>query len=71
MTVGQLIRTMKQVTRTRIPVALGSHPSASSQSLDLRLTPSPGISTSTPLPVGMKAVYLDILDRVQQSSLTA
>lgn len=68
-TIGQLIRTMNQVTKSRVPVALGSHPSAISQSLDLRLTPTAGVETTTPLPVGVKAVYLDILDRVQQQSL--
>lgn len=68
-TIGQLIRTTNQVTKTRVPVALGSHSSASSQSLDLRLTPSEGIETLTPLPVGVKAVYLDILMRLQTDSL--
>lgn len=68
-TIGQLIRTMNQVVKSRVPVALGSHPSASSQALDLRLTPSLGIETRTPLPVGVKATYLDILDRVQRTTL--
>ena len=69
-TVGQLLRTMNQVTKRRVPVALGTHPSAYAQSLDLRLAPTVPLSTVTPLPAGMKAVFLDILERVQQQSLT-
>ncbi len=69
-TVGQVIRTMNQVTKRRVPVALGSHASASAQSLDLRLTPTLALDTITPLPAGMKPVFLDILERVQRQSLT-
>jgi UDP-glucose 4-epimerase len=69
-TVGQLLRTMNQVTKRKVPVALGTHPSAYAQSLDLRLVATVPLSTTMPLPAGMKAVFLDILDRVQQSSLT-
>jgi UDP-glucose 4-epimerase len=68
-TVGQVIRTMNQVAKRRVPVALGSHPSATSQSLDLRLVPTVPATASTPLPTGMKAVFLDILRRVQTQSL--
>ncbi len=72
-TVGQLIRTMHLVTKRRVPTALGSHPSATRQVLDLRLTPTDAGSLvrlpHTPLPVGMKDVYLDILARLQQDSL--
>jgi UDP-glucose 4-epimerase len=64
---GQLIRTMQSITKRRVPVALGSHPSAKHQVLDLRLTPSPPASTQTPLPVGTKRVYDDILRRLQRS----
>lgn len=74
-TVGQLIRTMRVVTKRRIPIALGSHPSSASQALDLRLTPSGtgvlGVLPATPLPAGVKAVYLDILRRLQQARPTA
>lgn len=70
-TVGQLIRTMGLVTKHRVPVAYGMHASAAAQSLDLRLIPSAGVEASTPLPAGMKAAYLDILDRVQQRSLVS
>ncbi len=44
-TVGQLLRTMNQVTKRRVPVALGTHPSAYAQSLDLRLVPTVPLST--------------------------
>ena len=68
---GQLITLMQDVTRTRIPVAMGVHASASAQSQDLRLARSGGRSTErfirTPLPVGAKLVYLDILDRFQRA----
>ncbi len=66
-TVGQVIHMMGQVTRRRIPVAHGSHPSAGAQALDLRLTPSSGVHATTHLPEGMKAAYHDILARTQDS----
>lgn len=69
-TVGQLIRTMNQVAKRRIPVGYGTHPSSASQSPDLRLVPTVPLAHITPLPAGMKAVYLDILERMQQRSLT-
>ena len=68
-TVGQLIRTMNLVARRRVPVALGSHPSSTAQSPDLRLTPTREPQHLTPLPAGMKAVYGDILTRMHASSL--
>jgi len=64
-TVGQLIRTVQQVTKRHIPVALGSHSSARDQVLDLRLEPSMEIEQQTPLPVGVKSTFLDILCRRQ------
>ena len=66
-TIGTLIRTMNEIAKRRVPVALGQHESASRQVLDLRLTPSPGVSAVTSLPAGAKAVYLDILERMQQT----
>jgi len=69
-TVGQLIRTVQQVTKRHIPVALGSHASARDQVLDLRLEPSIEIDRQTPLPVGVKNVFLDILQRIQDRALT-
>ena len=68
-TIGQLIRTMRQVSKRRVPVALGSHASAGAQSLDLRLTPTLPAQDLTPLPAGMKAVYQDILARMQKRTL--
>ena len=70
-TVAQLIQTMTLLTKKRVPVALGSHPSSQAQALDLRMEPSVQITARTPLPVGMKAVHLDILARLQQHSVTA
>lgn len=64
-TVGQVIHTMRNVARRRIPVAYGSHPSAAAQALDLRLTPSSAVEAPTQLPEGMKAAYQDILARTQ------
>lgn len=66
-TIGQLIRTMNEIAKRKIPVALGTHPSATSQAPDLRLMPSLAPREVTPLPVGMKAVYDDILARAQQA----
>ena len=63
-TVGQLIKLVSQVTRRRVPVALGTHASARDQVLDLRLQPSIFIEDPTHLPAGVKRVYLDILTRL-------
>lgn len=67
---GYLIHLMQEISRTKIPVAYGVHASASAQSLDLRLIPS-GTNEihkyiQTPLAVGAKNVYLDILERFQR-----
>jgi UDP-glucose 4-epimerase len=70
-TVGQLIRTVGQVTKRRVPVALGNHASASGQVPDLRLIPSDPTIARTPLPAGVRRVYLDILDRLQHRPLSA
>ena len=70
-TIVQVIHMMGHVTRRRIPVAHGSHPSAGAQALDLRLTPSKGVYATTHLPEGMKAAYQDILTRVQDSQAAA
>jgi len=65
-TVAQLLQTMTSLSKKRVPVALGSHPSSRVQALDLRLEPSVPLAIGTPLPVGMKAVLLDILQQVQK-----
>lgn len=68
-TIGQLIRTMNEITKRRVPVALGTHPSAQAQALDLRLEPSSPLRQITTLPAGMKAVHDDLLERVRASAL--
>ncbi|MCF8557899.1 MAG: SDR family oxidoreductase, partial [Candidatus Nanopelagicales bacterium] len=68
-TVGQVLRTMNLVAKRRVPVALGSHPSSTAQSSDLRLEPTVPLDAVTTLPAGMKAVYLDVLERVQCTSM--
>ena len=62
---GHLIQTMQLVTKRRVPVALGSHPSSASQVLDLRLMPSLVPNEGTSLPIGTKRVYDDIHRRLQ------
>jgi UDP-glucose 4-epimerase len=67
--VGQLVRTAQDVGHRRVPIAMGSHPSAGRQAPDLRFIPSalPDSTTlpSTSLPVGMKSVFDDIRWRLQ------
>lgn len=70
-TIGQLIRTMTEITKRRVPVASGTHSSAAAQAIDLRLIPSTPLPTLTPLPAGMHAVYRDILQRTQEQSILA
>ncbi len=69
---GHVISTMQDVTRTRIPVAYGAHASASAQSRDLRLIPTDAASTRPlvrmPLVAGAKRVHLDVLERHQQDA---
>ena len=69
-TIGTLIRTMNEIAKRRVPVALGSHPSAAAQPSDLRLLPSVALPQITPLPVGMKAVHDDIAKRLRYGPLT-
>lgn len=57
--VGHLIRITQDVSHSRVPVAMGSHPSAVMQAPDLRFIPSQQTTWSaaiTPLPVGIKRV---------------
>jgi len=68
-TIGQLIRTMNEVTKRKVPVALGMHSSAAAQATDLRLVPTVAPMPLTPLPVGIKAVHIDLLSRVQLASI--
>ena len=66
---GYLIQLAQDISRTRIPLAIGAHSSSAAQARDLRLTPtaSPETSTTTTLPAGIKNVYLDILQRRQDA----
>lgn len=68
-TVGYLLQTMNHITKRHIPVAFGSHVSASAQSPDLRLQPTTPPKNHMPLPAGMMLVYQDILTRMQQSNV--
>ena len=64
---GHLINLMKHITRTTTPIAYGLHASAAHQSHDLRLSPDKDEQleslAATPLPAGVKDVYLDVLQR--------
>jgi UDP-glucose 4-epimerase len=66
---GQLVRMAQDIGHRRVPIAMGSHPSAGRQAADLRFVPSviPGAPPlpQTPLPVGMKSVFDDIHRRMQ------
>jgi len=66
-TLSHVIALMNSITRVRIPVASGLHESARVQASDLRLTPDTDRAIDrlplTPLPVGMKQVFLDIRRR--------
>lgn len=72
--IGSIIATVGDVTRLRIPIALGSHPSSKLQARDLRLIPDEDSGTRTmqrtPLPVGIKLVSLDLMARIQQPNGT-
>ena len=74
---SHVIRTMQAVTKKRAPLALGSHPSSVGQVHDLRLVPSAieatpeGIPAPTHLAAGARAVYEDILRRLQWPGLRA
>ncbi len=74
-TLGHVISLMRDITRVRIPIAAGVEASASVQSPDLRLIPDHDAVTTTlpltPLPAGMKQVYLDIAQRHAASLLPA
>lgn len=66
-TIAHLLRTAQDISRKRVPIALGSHPSARVQTLDLRFVPSDsgGLRPRTPLPVGMKCVFDGIMRQLQ------
>jgi len=64
-TIGRVVQVVRQVSKRRIPIALGTHPSAVAQAPDLRLCPSIDLQTTTPMPAGVKNVYEDILLRLR------
>ena len=70
--VARLVKIAGEVSHKRIPIAMGSHPSSRNQPLDSRFTPTliPGHQhlPTTPLPVGVKAVFDDIGRRLAQAS---
>lgn len=69
---GYLVGMMQDIAHTRIPIAYGLHESSLAQARDMRLAPDadPFLETApiTGLPAGMRAVYLDILQRHQRAS---
>lgn len=68
-TIGQLIRMMGEVSKRRVPVALGSHPSSAAQATDLRVVPSVQLPVVTTLPEGVRSVHDDLLTRLQERPL--
>ena len=72
-TLSHIIALMNSITRVRIPVASGLHESARVQASDLRLRPDTDQAIDrlplTPLPVGMKQVFLDIRRRHANAKL--
>lgn len=68
--VGQLVRSVQLVTKRRVPIALGTHPSSRGQVVDLRLVPTT-VRAGMALPAGIKRVQLDLLARLQRMPVTA
>lgn len=73
-TLGRVIALMNDITRVRIPIASGVHDSAQVQARDLRLVPDQDETITrlplTPLPVGMKQVFIDLRQRHAAAALT-
>lgn len=55
-TVAEVVATVQNVAHRRVPLALGTDPSARHQATDLRLVPSVRRADLTPLPNGIKRV---------------
>ena len=74
-TLAHVITLMNNITRVRIPIASGVHESAHAQARDLRLSPDTDAVIErmplTPMPVGMKRVFLDIRQRHAAARLSA
>ncbi len=69
---SRLVKIAGDVSHRRIPIAMGSHPSAQYQPSDSRFRPTlvPGVKNSplTPLPAGVKAVFDDVAHRLARAS---
>lgn len=66
-TVAQVIATVENVAHRRVPLALGTHPSARHQVIDLRLMPTMAVLddvVATPLPTGVKRIVDALAGRV-------
>lgn len=69
--IGHLVRTAQDVGHRKVPIAMGTHPSAASQAPDLRFIPSrpdnaDGLTLTT-IPIGMKRVFDDLLRRIENA----
>lgn len=62
---GAVISQVQGVLRMNIPISYGEHDSSSGQSPDLRMEPTLPCPAITPFPVGIKAVVLDLTQRIQ------
>jgi UDP-glucose 4-epimerase len=69
--IGQLVRTAQDVGHRKVPIAMGTHPSAMNQAPDLRFIPSmpDGTQAFAPMtiPIGMKRVFDDLLRRIENA----
>jgi len=69
--IGQLVRTAQDVGHRKVPIAMGTHPSATGQAPDLRFVPSLTHSRSglplTTIPIGMKRVFDDVFHQLTVS----
>ena len=70
--IGQVLRTCQEVFHRKVPTAMGFHPSSAAQASDLRFVSlfqeETQLKAFTPLPVGIKAVFDNVLMRVSQSN---
>ena len=72
-TVAQLVATIQAIGHRRVPLALGTHPSARHQTVDLRMTPSrrpQGMGGGlTPLPTGVKRVMDTVVAKARVADM--
>lgn len=73
MSLGALIDLTQVITRTLVPIAIGTHGSAQVQARDLRLRPSDDGNVvkfiTTTLPADIKRVHLGIMGRYAVGSV--